>query len=206
VLVGATAGAFHVRVYNGLYPDEVAGAVLIHANEPDVFEHEPSYMKGNLAALPPLFRSIDCNVVRPAMIQSGAIRLMGNPGAGHPFGLENLTPPQAEELIFLSNIAATAETEGEGCRLDESLAEVRDSGNFGARPLHVLASSTPFRAPAPQYEKEAAALNDYWFHQMLPRLAALSTRGRLVVSEDAERPDSIIEAIRSVVRQIREHN
>ncbi len=41
VLVGATAGAFHVRVYNGLYPSEVAGAVLIHASDPDVFAHEP---------------------------------------------------------------------------------------------------------------------------------------------------------------------
>ena len=206
VLVGATAGAFHVRVYNGLYPDEVAGAVLIHADDPDVFEHEPSYMKGNLAALPPIVRRIDCNVVRPVMVQSGAIRLIGNPGAGRPFGLENLTQPQAEELIFLSNNAATAETEGEGCHLDESMGEVRDSGNFGNRPLLVLASSTPFRAPTPQYEKETAALNDYWFHQLQPRLAALSTRGRLVVSEDAERPDSIIEGIRSVVRQVRERN
>jgi pimeloyl-ACP methyl ester carboxylesterase len=46
VLVGAGAGAFHVRVYKGLYPSEVAGAVLIHADDPDVFAHEPESMKG----------------------------------------------------------------------------------------------------------------------------------------------------------------
>ena len=200
VLVGATAGASHVRVYNGMYPDEVAGAVLIHAADSDVFAHEPEFMKGSLARLPPIFKRFDCSVMRPVMIESGTVRLIGNPGAGHPYGVENLTPSQSQELIFLSNNAATAETEGEGCHLDESMAEVSDSGNFGNRPLVVLADSAVFRAPTPQYEKETAALNEYWFHQLQPRLAALSTRGRLVVRDDAERPESIVEAIRSVVR------
>jgi hypothetical protein len=75
VLVGATAGAFQVRVYNGLYPSEVAGAVLIHADDPDIFAHEPEFMKGSLA----------------------------------------------------------------GCVLDASMAEVRYAGDFGNRPLFVLA-------------------------------------------------------------------
>ncbi len=34
VLVGATAGAFHVRVYTALYPAEVAGAVLDPCGRP----------------------------------------------------------------------------------------------------------------------------------------------------------------------------
>jgi hypothetical protein len=46
-------------------------------------------------------------------------------------------------------------------------------------------------------------LNDYWFHQLLPHLAALSTRGELVVSEGAERPDSIIRAVKTVVSEVR---
>lgn len=203
VLVGATAGAFHVRVYNGLYPDEVAGAVLIHAEEPDVFAHEPQYMKGALAVLPPFVKRADCGVVRPLAVETGLLRFIGNPGAGQPFGLENLTFAQAQELIFLSNNAATAETEGEGCHLDESMAEVRDSGNFGNRPLFVLANSTPFRAPGPQYEKETDALNEYWFQEMQPRLAALSMRGHLIIREDAERPQSIVEAAYRVVQEAR---
>ncbi len=64
VLVGATAGTFHIRVYNGLYPTEVAGAVLIHASDPDAFAHEPEYMKGALGSLPPLLQRIGCVVGR----------------------------------------------------------------------------------------------------------------------------------------------
>src|ERR1051326_2623491 len=84
VLVGATAGAFHVRVYNGLYPREVAGAVLIHAADPDVFAHEPQYMKGAATGLPAFVHQIGCKVVMPAMVRLGVLRLMGNPGAGRP--------------------------------------------------------------------------------------------------------------------------
>jgi pimeloyl-ACP methyl ester carboxylesterase len=202
VLVGATAGAFHVRVYTGLYPSEVAGAVLIHADDPDVFDHEPEYMKGRLASLPTFIQRVGCSVLRPAMLRLGLLRLMGNPGAGRPFGLANLNPAQRQELMFLSNNPATAQTEGEGCVLDESMAEVRAAGDFGRRPLYVLAGSTPFRAPAAQYVRATQALNEYWFHELQPRLAALSTRGHLVIEDNAERPATIVAAIRSVITEV----
>jgi pimeloyl-ACP methyl ester carboxylesterase len=203
VLIGATAGAFHVRVYNGMFPAEVAGVVLIHADDPDVFAHEPEFMKGGLASLPPAIQRLGCAVLRPLMLRVGLLRLMGNPGAGRPFGLAALTPAQRQELIFLSNNPATDLTEGEGCVLDESMAEVRAAGGFGDRPLVVLSGSGPFRSPSPRYTKEIDALNDYWFHELQPRLAALSTRGRLVIEEDAEKPKAVIEAVRSVVDQVR---
>lgn len=203
VLVGATAGAFHVRVYNGLYPSEVAGAVLIHADDPDVFAHEPEYMKGSLAALPPFLQRVGCKVLQPAMLRLGLLRMMGNPGAGRPFGLANLAQSQQQELIFLSNNPTTAQTEGEGCVLDESMAEVRSAGDFGNRPLFVLAGSTPFQSPGPQYAKATEALNHYWFHELQPRLAALSTRGHLIIEEHAEQPAGVIEAVRNVVAEVR---
>jgi hypothetical protein len=203
VLIGATAGAFHVRVFNGMYPSEVAGAVLIHADDPDVFAHEPEYMKGGAASLPPVIQGLGCHILRPIMLRVGLIRLMGSPGAGSPFGLADLTPAQRQELVFLSNNPATSQTEGEGCVLNESMAEVRASGSFGNRPLYVLSSSRPFRAPSPRYTKEVDALNDYWFHELQPRLAALSTRGHLVIAADAEKPMAVIEAVRSVVTEIR---
>jgi hypothetical protein len=103
--VGATAGAFHVRVYTGLYPSDVAGAVFIHADDPDVFAHEPEFMKGGLANLPPFIQRASCAVLRPAILRLGLLRLLGNPGAGRPFGLANFDfkPAQRQELLFLSN-------------------------------------------------------------------------------------------------------
>jgi hypothetical protein len=47
------------------------------------------------------------------------------------------------------------------------------------------------------------ALNEYWFHQLQPHLAALSTRGELVVEESAEKPDSIVRAVGKVVGEVR---
>jgi pimeloyl-ACP methyl ester carboxylesterase len=203
VLVGATAGAFHVRVYNALYPNEVAGAVLIHASDPDVFVHEPEFMKGGMASLPHVAQTMGCKVLAPVMHRIGLVRVMGNPGSGRPFGIANLDQDQQRELNFLSNNPGTMQTEGEGCVLEESMKEVLAAGNFGDRPLVVLAGSRPFRAPSPQYTKAVDALNRYWFGELQPRLAALSTRGRLVVEDSAETPESEIAAIGDVVSQVR---
>ncbi len=203
VLVAATTGGFHVRVYNGLYPDDVAGAVLIHATDPDVLAHEPEFLKGPFASMPGFVKSLGCRVAQPAMLRTGLLRLMGNPGAGRPFGLENLDRSEQRELLFLSNGVRTAQTEGEGCAMDESMAEVRASGDFGNRPLYVLASSRPFQAPSPQFVEATEALNTYWFHELQPHLAALSTRGHLDVREDAERPSEVTDAVRSVVMEVR---
>lgn len=201
--MGATAGAFHVRVYNGLFPGDVAAAVLIHASDPAVFEREPRYMKGALGSLPPILQQAGCVVVRPGMLHLGLLRLMGNPGAGRPFGIASLAPEEQEELRFLSNNASTAATTGEGCCLNESLAEVRASGDFGNRPLYALAGSTTFRAPRPEYEKETEALNEYWFQQLQPGLAALSRHGHLILDENAEQPEAIVKAVRDAVGEVR---
>ena len=203
VLVGATFGAFHVRVYNGLYPDEVAGAVLIEASDPDAWARSPAYMKGALAGLPPVLKNLGCEVARPILLNFGFLRMMGNPGSGRPFGMENLRPDQQRELSFLSKNPETARG-GEGCDLEEVAVEVRAAGNFGDRPLTVLASSRPWEAPrGGQYRQATDAFNDYWFHQLQPRLAALSTRGELVLTEDAERSEPIIGVVGRLISEVR---
>jgi hypothetical protein len=51
--------------------------------------------------------------------------------------------------------------------------------------------------------KATEALNDYWFNELQPRLAALSTRGHLVIDEHAEKPPAVLDAVRQVVTEIR---
>ncbi len=202
VLVGATAGAFHVRVYNAMYPAEVAGAVLIHADDPDVFAHEPEYMKGRLGGLPVWVQGLGCHVLRPTMLRLGVIRLLGA-GGGRPYGMRYLDAGRQRELLFLSTNPSTTQTEGEGCVLDESMAQVRSAGGFGDRPLAVLATSERFRAPSPRYDAVTVQLNSYWFDQLQPRLASLSTKGHLFVDANAEEPQSIVRAALSVVDSVR---
>ena len=203
VLVGATSSSFHVRVYTGLYPNEVAGAVLIQATDPDVFAHSPPYMKGRLGSMPPLIKKLACDVLEPVMLDVGLLRLMGNPGSGQPYGSENLSRDQQVELSFLSKYPGTVRG-GEGCNLDESMAEVRAAGDLGNRPLIVLASSRPFDAPpGGHYAQATADFNEYWFHQLQPHLAALSTRGELVLVADPAAQDAIVPAIGKVVGEVR---
>jgi hypothetical protein len=83
------------------------------------------------------------------------------------------------------------------------MAELRASGNFGDRPLIVLSRAQPYRVPAARYAKAVDDLNDYYFHQLQPRLAALSTRGRLIMRDGATDPPSIVEAVREVVAELR---
>jgi pimeloyl-ACP methyl ester carboxylesterase len=202
VLVGATSSSFHVRVYNSLYPEEVAGAVLIETTDTDVQAHSPAYMQGNLSALPPWLKRFSCKGLAPVMLDTGLLRLMGNPGSGQPYGRRNLNPDQRKELDFLSKNPETVRG-GEGCDLEENFAEVRAAGNFGGRPLVILASSKPFKAPGAQYAEATAAFNDYWFHELQPRLAALSTHGELELVADPEGQDAIVGAIEKVVTEVR---
>lgn len=67
----------------------------------------------------------------------------------------------------------------------------------------VLEHSEPLRGPSAQYEKEFEALNDCWLHQRLPRLTALSTRGNFVLAESVAAPQTVIEAVRDVVTEVR---
>jgi pimeloyl-ACP methyl ester carboxylesterase len=203
VLVGATVAGFNIRVYNGLYPDEVAGAVLVSASDPDASAHSPAYMKGPLASLPSFMRRFGCQVAAPILLNVGLLRFMGNPGSGQPFGMENLRSDQQRELSFLSKNPATVQG-GEGCDLEEVIAEVRAAGNFGDRPLVVLASSRPFPVPpGGRYQQAADAFNYYWSRQLQPHLAALSTRGELVLTEDAERAEPIIQAVSRAIDDVR---
>lgn len=104
------------------------------------------------------------------------------------------------ELDFLS-IGRSAD--GVACYHHENNDEVRAAGNFGSRPFMIVESSEPHRAPGPEYEKEIEAFNDYRFHQLLPRLAALSRHGRLVLVENPTAPETIIAAVRDVLTEAR---
>jgi pimeloyl-ACP methyl ester carboxylesterase len=203
LVAGGGVGGMHMRVFNGLYPKEVAGAILMGALDMDFEARELKYMKGALSSLPPWAKRAGCKVVFPALLRVGLLRLMGNPGAGRPNTFGKLRPDEWHELMFLSTNASIDRTEGEACSMDENREEVREAGNFGSLPLVLLESSEPSQAPSAEYQKGVEAFNEYWFHQLLPRWAALSTRGRLVLTKDPAAPESVVQAVRDVITEVR---
>jgi hypothetical protein len=149
VLVGAGDGAVHIRVFHGFYPREVAGVVMVNANDVDDPQVEvPEAAKGQWArhfgSFAPRVRGAAC-VILPALAQVGLIRLAGlfqHPRHTDSFGL---TSDQQAELDFLSD-NPTAQRGSEMCAREKSMAQVRAAGSLGDRALIVLASGR--RVPA----------------------------------------------------------
>ena len=207
VLAGPNIAGIHIRVYNGLYPGDVAGAVLIDSSSLDDDADEPKFMKGPMAFVPSFVKTVGCSVVMPAVLQLGIRRLFSG-ARPRGLGATDLTPAQQAELEFLSGAPATL-AGGEGCGMEESSAQVRASGSFGDRMLIVLTSADPFTAHRPEEAKATAGVNDRWVHTLQARLVALSTRGRQVIVENGnfgiehEAPDAVIAAVREVVTEVR---
>jgi len=96
----------------------------------------------------------------------------------------------------------------------ESYAQARAAGGLGDRPLIVL---TRGRRPSPsgdaEMDRQFAAYEQVWMHEIQPQLARLSMRGRQVIVGKSghripeEAPGMVIDAIGEVVIALRgEHS
>jgi hypothetical protein len=201
VLVGASEAALQIRVFNGLYPREVGGVVMVDATDVDGPPIAvPESMKGGWAkhfgSIAPRVRGGAC-VIFPAVAQVGLLRLVElfqRPRGTSAFGL---APEQQAELDFLSD-NPTAQRGGEACTRAEGAVEVHAAGDFGDRPLMLLASREFLTAGASGEETVLANWNKLQIEQVQPGLAKLSSRGRLVVLDNVT-AGAIVGAVRDVV-------
>ncbi|HXH48381.1 MAG TPA: alpha/beta hydrolase [Terriglobia bacterium] len=208
VLVGGGDAASHIRVYHGLYPNEVAAVVMVGANEvdsPQAAAVYPENAKGGWArefgSFAPRIRAAACTVF-PILARIGVIRLAAasrRPRITPSFGL---TPEEQTELDSLSD-NPTAERGSELCAREESMEQVKAAGNLGAVPLLVLAPEYDFHEPTSVTGSAEAAWNRYQLEKVQPELARLSTQGQLVVEKDGLTLISIVDAVRKVVTEIR---
>jgi len=171
ILVGAGFGAFNVRVYCGLYPDEVAGMVFVDAPHEDEWNQE----RGGMSRVP-FGLGYPPDVVLRAMSTVGLMRVAA-PKNRHEFDLDGMTPAERVTLEGLAREpgmrAAFLAEQG----FSSGPREAHAAGGLGNRPLIVLTS-------------ERAV-------EMQERLARLSTRGKQAMLKDS---GSIIAAVREVVR------
>jgi pimeloyl-ACP methyl ester carboxylesterase len=202
ILVGHSFGGFNVRVYNGQYPNDVAGMVLVDASHEDQNERMPpaiqAFMKKSIEQLKRQQR------LAPLLIRFGVARFAQRnqgeaPGISKEFG---------QELLYLQLqpkfIDASASEMGS---FAESANEVRAAGNLGDKPLVVLTagkSADPSQLPAGFPKKEFDDFHEVWVNDLQVKESQLSTRGKRVMVPDSdhmipfERPDTIVSAIREV--------
>jgi pimeloyl-ACP methyl ester carboxylesterase len=201
VLVGWSFGGLNVRVYSGIYPSDVAGAVLIDSAHEDEPARAPKFF---LAPTAPRFLWYPLYLALNTAAQTGALRLIQ-----HSSRLPE-NPTRQEIIRALRQQPRSVVTDATtGIVEPESYAQARAAAGMGDRPLIILTAGKPQRWRDPEMARQAAAYQQVWIHEMQSRLAQLSTRGRQIVIENSdhgipmEAPETVIGAIREVVTDVR---
>jgi pimeloyl-ACP methyl ester carboxylesterase len=202
ILVGHSFGGMLVRVYTAHYPEEVAGVVLVDASHEQEDARLPSSMK----------RAYDYQVAQLHSIRSalGILRTLGiarllagqaGPGVTMSRNLQDEFRYLQLQRKYLD--AELAESEA----MAQSVAETRESGTLGERPLVVLtAGKVTYPADVPAADAEA--FHKMWMGELQPSLAKLSTRGRQEVVENSthlmplQAPQAVVKAIGEVLLEL----
>jgi len=202
VLVGAGDAASHIRVYSGSYPTEVAGIVMLDANDVDdttleIPDSEKGGFQRRFGAWAPRVRRVAC-WTRPFLGRVGIVRLASlfrKPRKTNSFGL---TPEQQAELDDLSDNATTQQA-AESCAREESMGQVRAAGDLRRIPLVVIVSNTG-RPRSPHQDLTEVAEETNRVEKVPNALAGLSTNGRIVLIEGDLKSEAIDRSILDVLR------
>jgi pimeloyl-ACP methyl ester carboxylesterase len=202
ILVGDSFGGYNVRVYNGQYPNDVAGVVLVDASHEDQNERMSPALQAFMKKTIEQMKSQE--KLAPWLIRFGVARFAQRnqgqaPGVSKEFGQEMLYLQLQPKFIDASASEMGA--------FAESAKEVRAAGNLGDKPLVVLTagkSSDASQLPAGFPKKEFDDFHEIWVNDLQVKEAHLSTRGERIMVPDSthmipfERPDTIVAAIHEV--------
>jgi pimeloyl-ACP methyl ester carboxylesterase len=190
ILVGHSMGGYDVRLYASLYRGEVAGMVLVDSSHPEQRKR-----------LPPALNDLDASWLREQELLEFTL----------PFGIPRLlgfcdtdVKARAAECNFHSAREAVAEMK----TFPVSVAQTAATGSLGNMPLAVI-SHDPDKPQPDLPEDLVKPINSAW-QQMQEELSHLSTAGTHVIARNSghyiqiDRPEVVIEAVRTVVDQARQ--
>ena len=202
VLAGASFGGLNSRVYAGLFPNDVAGIILIDSAHEDESLRAPQFYLAHTAPRL-LWRPFDLALRTACFV--GLIRLTEssppqnyNPSQMNPE--EMIAALRRQPKSIVNNITT-------GVVLPESYDEARAIRTLRDIPLIVLTAGQPYDFGDPELNRLAVAYQQVWIHEMQASLARLSTRGRQIVVPDANHgtisQELTINSIREVVNEVR---
>ncbi len=194
ILVGHSKGGLHVRTYARLYPDDVAGVLLL-----DAAEEESIFATSNFE-----FVELSLKEAQAPLLLSrfGIMRLLlrFSPDAVPiPDLPEELVQPYHRELAR-PGIWEAAISGGAAYRLTST--ELRVAGGFGQLgdvPLIVITHGIPYTG--------AQAFQEEWWPAAQERLVSLSSNSELIVAENSghsimwDEPELVIDSVRELISQ-----
>jgi pimeloyl-ACP methyl ester carboxylesterase len=222
VLVGHSLGGFNVKLYTALYPEDVAGLVLVDPSEERSDERSRSLSVARLGEIGTarkevtdlmwLGRLLDryrtcADLARAGNLDPTSIAYRRcsdpvRPALGPEIAAERLkiqvTPAyqQAQASEILNSIYGDV-------RPDSAYQRLFRPGSFGQRPVVVLTHGI-------YDESDPMEVADYQAMSALHQeSAALSSRGRQRIVPDThhniqiDRPEAVVEAIREVLRELK---
>ena len=188
VLVGHSLGGLNARVYNGMYPDDVAGAVLVDAAHEDDPKRAPAFMLGHTAPRY-LWRAIW--ILGQTARRLGIVRLL-RPREPLPTDPAQRTREQVVRALRQQPKAIAGLFDA---TLPESYAQAAAAGGFGDRPLIVLTAGRVDTSAHPTEEdRQFVAYRQVWMHEIQPKLARLSTHGRQIILVIAAAHDIVLDS------------
>lgn len=199
LLVGHSFGGILVRQFARLYPDEVAGMVLVDSAHEDQIERMP-WARGEAKNIKTFFTLL------AILHRVGILRLIGKSL------LANFTSLKTEEekRVFLATLLASGYFE---TSRDESLSLLNPLGQherltlFGNKPLIVIqAGAHPDPLPRGYTEERWLEQRRAW-DAIQKDLLKLSTNSQLVIAEKSihnvqiEQPELVIQTVKDVLKE-----
>jgi pimeloyl-ACP methyl ester carboxylesterase len=200
VLVGSSFGGYNVRVFNGLYADEVAGIVLADATQEDQYELLPKAWNALSAAQ--MEHGKRLNRYAFFVVDLGIGRLMLRAQGGGDDGAY---------LILQRKYLKARASELEQMRV--SAEQARAADHIRDKPLVVLTAgmNTDRLLRNGLSPKDFEEFQRVWVDDLQLRLAHLSTRGRRIMVAGSghdipsDRPDVIVDTVRQMCAATASH-
>ena len=172
LLVGHSFGGFNIRVFNGKFPDEVAGLVLVDATQEDQYRLLPqAWAKMATATRRRAHRQA---FWAPLYIDLGVARLQ-----------LRLQGHEVPAVLLQSKYLKARASEFEN--IEVSAEQARAADNMENKRLVVLTAGKVIDASlkAALTEEDQRAYENIWINNLQFRLAQLSRRSRRIVPADS---------------------
>ena len=197
VLVGASSGGMHARVFNGLYPNEVAGMVLVDASIENQWNEMPPNIQQWWAKTSSQYQ--DELEIQAWLDLFGIARL------------KSREQSQSGRLSLQPKFAFAVRSEP--ANFDEDSKELKGSGTVGDKPLIVLTAgkdtADPEHLPEGITKRDLEDFDHIWRNVLQAKLARLSTNGKQVIVKDSshnipsQNPDAVVTAVQEVCTTVR---